>query len=146
MTLNALGWSQVNYQSRLLHLYYILTFQIYLIDYPDQNFIKLKYSNTSTPIIRRGQFHLDPHTDFTGTWLYLVAFHHCIKSSGSSAPKHSELLASHNDDLRSEEYLYPCVSWAALDSRTLSRWVTCSVTMYLYILPVCHISVTTLFD
>ena len=48
---DALGWSQINCQPRLLHLYCILTFQIHLMDYPGQDFTKLKYSDTSTPII-----------------------------------------------------------------------------------------------
>ena len=61
LTLNALGWSQVNCQSRLLHPHCISTFQIYLMDYPSQGFAKLKYSDTSTLIIQRGQSHLDPH-------------------------------------------------------------------------------------
>ena len=145
MTLDALGWSQVNCQLRLLHPHNISTFQIHLIDYLGQDFTKLKYSDTSTPIIWRDQSHFDPHTDFVSTWLYPVAFHHCIKNSGSSASKHSELLASHYDDLKSEGYLYPCVSWEALDSRMLSRWVTCSVMMYPYISSIYHTSITTLF-
>ena len=145
MTLNALGWSKVNCQSRLFHAHCISTFQIYLIDYPDQSFTKLKYTNTSTSIIRRGQSHLDPHTDFTSTWLYPVAFHHCIRNSDSLTPKHNEFLASHYVDLRPEGYLYPCISRAALDSRMFSRWVTCSMMMYPYISPVCHTSITTLF-
>ena len=144
LTLDALGWSQVNCQPRLLHPHYISTFQIYLIDYSSQGFTKLKYSDTSTLIIWKGQSHLDPHIDFVSTWLYPVAFYHCFKNPDSSAPKHSELLASHYDDLKSEEYLYPCVSWAALDSRTLNGWVICSMTMCPYISPVCHPSVTTL--
>ena len=37
------------------------------MDYPDQDFAKLKYSDTSTPIIWNDQFHLDPHTDFIST-------------------------------------------------------------------------------
>ena len=141
MILDALGWSQVNYQSRLLHPYCILTFQIYVMDYPDQGFTQLKYSDTSTPIIQRDQSYLDPHIDFICTWLYPIAFCHCIKNSDSPIPKHSELLASHYSDLKSEGHLYPYVSWVALDSRMLSRWVTCSVMMYPYISPICHTSV-----
>ena len=38
--------------------------RIHLIDYLDQGFTKLKYSDTSTLIIRRGQYHLDPHAYF----------------------------------------------------------------------------------
>ena len=146
MTLDALGWSQVNYQPRLLHSYCISTFQIHLMDYPGQNFNKLKYNDTSTPIIQRDQSHLDLHTYYASTWLYPVAFHHYIRNIDSLVPKHSELLASHYSDLRSEEHLYPYDSWAAFDSRTLSRWVTCSVMIYSYISPVCHISITTLLD
>ena len=37
------------------------------MDYPDQDFTKLKYSDTSASIIWRDQFYLDPHTDFTNT-------------------------------------------------------------------------------
>ena len=58
---NALGWSQINCQPRLLRPYCISTFQIHLMDYPDQGFAKLKYSDTSTPIIWRNQSHLDLH-------------------------------------------------------------------------------------
>ena len=104
-------------------------------DYPDQDFTRLRYNDILSLIIRRGQSHLDPHTDFASTWLYLIAFRHCIKNLSSSAPKYSELLVSHYGDLRTEGYLYPCISWAALDSRTLSRWVTSSVMMYPYISP-----------
>ena len=146
MILNAIGWSQVNYQSRLFHPYYILTFQIHLMDYLGQGFIKLKYSDTSTPIIWRDQSHLDPYTDFVSTWLYPVAFRHCIRNLDSPTSKHSELIATYYGDLRSERYLYLCVLRVALDSRMLNRWVTCSVMMYPYISPVCHTSVTTLFD
>ena len=118
---------------RLLHPHWISTFQIHLMDYPDQGFAKLKYSNTSTPIIRKDQSHLDLQTDFASIWWYPVAFRHCIKNLDSPVPKHSELLANHYDDLKSEGHLYPCILWVALDSRTLSRWVTCLVRMYLYI-------------
>ena len=138
-------WSQVNCQSRLLHLHCISIIQIYLMDYPDQNFAKLKYSDTSTPIIWRGQSHLDLRTDFASTWLYPVAFRRYIRNSDSLTLKHSELLASHYGNLRSEGYLYLCISRVAFDSRTLSRWVTCSVMVYPYISPVCHTSITTLF-
>ena len=37
------------------------------MDYSDQDFIKLKYSDILTPIIRRGQFYLDPLIDFAST-------------------------------------------------------------------------------
>ena len=146
MTLNALGWSQVVYQSRLLLSHCISTFQIHLMDYSDQNFTKIKYSDLLTPTIWRDQPHLDPHTDFVSIWLYPVAFCHCIKNSNSPAPKHSEFFANHYDDLRSERHLYPYASWVALDSRMLNKWVTCSVMMYSNILPVCHTSVTILFS
>ena len=99
---------------------------MYLIDYPGQGFAKLKYSNTSTSIIWRDQSYLDPHTDFTSTWLYPVSFRHYIKNPDSLTLKHSELLASHYGDLWFEGYLYPYISRAALDSKTLSWWVTCS--------------------
>ena len=144
MILNALGWSQVNYQPRVFHPHYILIFQIRLIDYPSQSFTKLKYSDISAPIIWRDQSHLDLHTNFTSTWLYPVAFCHCIKNPNSPVPKHSELLTSHYGDLRSEGHLCPYASRAALNSRTLSRWVTCSVMMYSYISSVCHTCVITL--
>ena len=65
--MNVLGWSQVNCQPRLLHPYYISTYQIHLIDYPGQDFAKLKYSDTSTLIIQRDQSHLDPHIGFIST-------------------------------------------------------------------------------
>ena len=37
------------------------------MDYPDQDFTKLKYSDALTPIIQRDQSNLDPHIDFTST-------------------------------------------------------------------------------
>ena len=80
------------------------------MDYPDQGFAKLKYSDTSTPLVWRGQSHLDPDTDFTSILLSLVAFHHCIRNPDSLTLKHSELLISHYGDLRSEGYLYPYIS------------------------------------
>ena len=126
------------------HLHCIPTIQIHYIDYPGQGFTKLKYSDTSAPIIRRGQSYLDPHTNFTSTWLYLIAFHHCIRNTDSLTLKHSELLTSHYGDLRSEGYLCPYTSWAARDSRALSRWVTYLVMMYSHISSVCHTSVSTL--
>ena len=128
----------------MLHPYCILTFQIHLIDYPGQGFTKLKYSDTSTLIIWRDQSHFDPHSDFVSIWLYPIAFYRCIRNPDSLTSKHSELLASYYDDLRSEGYLYLCASRAALDSRMLSRWVTCSVMMCSYISPVCHTLVTIL--
>ena len=110
------------------------------MDYLDQDFIKLKYNDTSTSIIWRDQSHLDPHIDFSSTWLYPIAFRHCIKNSDSLVSKHSELLASHYGDLRTEGYLCPYTSRAALDSRVFNRWVTCSVTIsptsHLYAIPV----------
>ena len=146
MTLNALGWSRINCQPRVFHSHCISTFQIHLMDYPGQGFTKLKYNDTSAPIIWRDLSHLDPHTDFVSTWLYPVAFCHCIRNLDSPTPKHNELLTSHYGDLRFEEYLRPYTSWAALDNRTLSRWVTCSMMMYFNILPVYHTSVIPLLD
>ena len=37
------------------------------MDYPGQNFTKLKYNDVLTPIIWRNQFYLDPYIDFTST-------------------------------------------------------------------------------
>ena len=110
------------------------------MDYPGQDFTKLKYSDTSTPIIQRDQSYLNPHTDFASTWPYSVAFHHCIKNSDSLAPKYSEFLASHYGDLRSERYSYSYVSRAAFDSRMLAsesliQW-RCILTSHLYAIPV----------
>ena len=114
---------ELNCQPWKNHPYCIPTFQIHHMDYPDQDFTKLKYSEALAPIIWRGQSHFDPYTDFASTWLYPVAFHHCIRNLENSLTlKYSELLASHYSDLRSEGYLYPCISWVALDSRILSRW------------------------
>ena len=108
---------EFNCQPWISHSYYISTFQIHHINYPSWDFTKLKYNDALTPIIWRGQSHLDPHTDLTSTWLYSVAFRHCIRNAGSPALKHTELLASHYDDLRFERYLCPYASWVALDSR-----------------------------
>ena len=86
-----------------------------------------------------GQFHLDPHTDFASTWLYPVAIHHCIKNLGSSALKHSELLASHYGDLKSKGHLYPYPFGVTLDSRVLQSWsrsVKCTSTFHLHTIPV----------
>ena len=109
-------------------------------DYPDQDFIKLKYSDALTPIIRRGQSHLNSHTDFISIWLYPVAFHHCIRNIDSPTLKHSELLASHHGDLRLEGYLCPYPSRAFLNSRALRRWVIvwwwCTPISHLYVIPV----------
>ena len=138
MTLNVLRWSRVKLSILKDHLHCIPTFQILCIDYLGQSFTKLKYNDASAPIIRRDQFHLDPHTDFISTWLYPEAFCHCIRNADSPVSKYCEVLASHYDDLRFERYLCPYASRAALDSRALSRWVTCSVTIYSYISPVCH--------
>ena len=145
MRLNALGWSQV-YQLRLFHPHCISTFQIHLIDYPDQDFTKLKYSNTSTLIIWRGQSHLDPHIDFVSTWLYRVAFHHYTINTNNPAPKYNELLVSHYGDLWSEGYLCSYALRAVLDSRALSRWVTYSMIMYFYILSICYTNISILLD
>ena len=37
------------------------------MDYSDQGFIKLKYSEILSPIIQRDQFYLDLHIDFAST-------------------------------------------------------------------------------
>ena len=37
------------------------------MNYFDQDFTKLKYSDTLAPIISRDQSHLDLHTDFANT-------------------------------------------------------------------------------
>ena len=133
-------------QSWNSHPHYILTFQIYRMDYPDQDFTELKYSDALTPIIWRNQSHFDPHTDFVSTWLYLVAFRYCIRNVGSPALNHSELLASHYDDLRFERHLCPYALQSTVDSRALSRWVICLVMIFSYISPVCHISVSIFFS
>ena len=128
------------------HPYCISVFHIHHMDYLDPSFTKLKYSDALYRIIQRGQSHLNPRTDFTSTWLYPVAFCHCIKNAGSPAPKYSKLLASHYGDLRSERHLCPYTSQATLDSRVLHRWVTYSTMMYSYISHVCHTCISTLFD
>ena len=105
------------------------------MDYPDQDFTELKHTDAKLLLIQRDQFHLDLHTNFASTWLCPKIFHHWIKNSDSLAPKYSELLASHRDNLRSEGYLYLYLSQATLDSKVLSNWL-CSVrytpTSYLY--------------
>ena len=137
---------ELNCQPWMSHPYYISIFHIHHIDYLGSNFTKLKYSDVLTPIIWRDQSHLDLHTNFISTWLYLVAFHHCIKNIGSLVPKYDELLTSHYDDLRYEEQLCLYILRAALDSLVLNRWVICSMMMYSYISPVCHTSIFTLFS
>ena len=125
----------------MFHPHYISTFQIYLMDYPGQGFIKLKYSDASTPIIQRDQSHLDPHTDFTSTWLYPVVFRHCIKNLSSSAPKHSELLANHYDDFRSEGhlYLYFASSTWQQNAQQVSHLFSDDVSLHLTCMPYqCH--------
>ena len=91
------------------------------MDYLDQDFTKLKYSDALTLIIRRDQSHLDPHTDFVSTWLYPIVFCHCIRNTDCSVSKHSELFASYYDDLRSEGHLCLYILWAAHDSRALNK-------------------------
>ena len=146
MTLNALRSYEVQLSTLKDHPHCILIFQIYHMDYRDQDFTKLKYSNASAPIIRKDQFYLDLHTNFISIWLYPVFFHHCIRNTDSLALKYSELLASYYDDLRSKRYLCPYAPRAALDSRVLSKWVTCSIIMYSFISSVCHTSISTLLD
>ena len=93
-------------------------------DYLGHDFAQLKHSDALTPIIWRDQSHLDSHTDFISTWLYPVAFYHCIKNIDSLALKHSELLASHRGDLKSKERLCTYLLSAALDSRVLHNLIT----------------------
>ena len=106
------------------------------IDYPDQDFTRLRYSNALTLIIWKNQSHLDLHTNFTSTWLYPVVFRHCIRNIDSPTSKYSELLADHCGDLKSDRHLYLYPSWAALDSRAFHRWVAirwwCTSIFYLY--------------
>ena len=115
------GWPRICYQPWIIHPLYISTFQIHHMDYPSQDFTKLKYSNALSPIIWRSQSHFDSHIDFASTWLYPVVFHHYIKNVDSLIPKHNELLANHHGDLRSEEHLCLYPLWASFDSRVLSR-------------------------
>ena len=114
-------------------------------DYPDQDFTKLKYNVALSSESRSSQSHLDSHTNFTSIWLCLNIFHHWIKNLDSSVSKHSELLVSHHSDLRSEGYLYP-ILWELLLSAECTVVWSYSVKMYSYNLPVCHISIFTLFD
>ena len=37
------------------------------MDYPSQDFAKLKYGDALAPIIQRDQFHLDPYANFVST-------------------------------------------------------------------------------
>ena len=139
MTLNALGWSRVNCQSGVFHPHCISTFQNHLMHYLDQDFTKLKYNDASALIIWRDQSHLNPHTDFTSTWLYPVAFHHCIRNPNSPIPKYNELLASHCGDLRSEGHLYSYLFRVTFDSRVLQSWsrsVKYTPIFYLHAIPV----------
>ena len=109
------------------------------MDYPEQDFTKLKYSDVLTLILQRDQSHLDSYTDVISTWLYPKIFHHWIKNSSSPISKHSELFASHHGDLRSERYLYPYPLQATFDSRVLHSWsrlVRCTSTSHLYVISV----------
>ena len=122
------------------HPYCISIFQIYRIDYLNQDFFKLKYSNAFSPIILRGQSNFDPHTDFISTWLYPVVFCHCIKNADSPTLKHSELLVSYSDDLRSERYYAHTICELPLTvecstSKSFVQW-QCTPTSHLYIIPV----------
>ena len=56
-----------NCQPWISQSYYISTFQIYYIYYPDQDFTKLKYIDVLNPAIQKGQSHFDSHTDLTST-------------------------------------------------------------------------------
>ena len=96
----------LNCQPWMSHPHYISIFQIYHIDYSNP-VTKLKYSDALPPINQRGQSHLDSYTDFTSTWLCPKIFHHWIKNLGNPVSKHSELLVSHQGDLKFEGYLYP---------------------------------------
>ena len=138
-------WPRVALSPQFSRSHYISTFQIHLMDYPDQSFTELKYTDAYLLLIQRGQFHLDSHTDLISTWLHSITFHHWVRNSNDLILKYSELLTSHHDGLRSEGYLYPYPSWATLDSRVLSTW-SCSMWRYFYILSVCHNSISTLLD
>ena len=109
------------------------------MDYPGQGFTELKHTDTLTPTYLEGLIPSWFHTVFTSTWLCSEVFHLWIRNSVSPAPKHSELLASHRGDLRSEGHLYPYPSRATLDSRVLSSWshsVRCTPTSHLHTIPV----------
>ena len=109
------------------------------MDYPDQDFTELKYTDILTPTYSEGSIPSDLHTDFVSIWLCPKIFHHWIRNSGSLIPKHSELLVSHCGDLRLEGYLYPYPSWATIDSRVLSsrsHSVRCTPTSHLHAIPV----------
>ena len=95
-----------------------LNYMIDHMDYPNQDFTWLRYSDVLTFIIQRGQSHLDSHTDFINIWLYSVAFCIYIRNTGSLTPKHSELFISHRSDLRLKEYLCPYPSWATVVEMT----------------------------
>ena len=105
-------------------------------DYLGQDLTKLKYKAFSI-ISWSGQFHLDSRIDFTSTWLCTEIFWFWIKNSSSLALKHSELLASHRGDLRSERHLYPYPFGITLDSRVLQSWlylVKYTPTFYLHVI------------
>ena len=65
------------------------------MDYSDQGFTKLKYTDVYLLLIQRGQFHLDSHTDLISTRLHLVSFHHWIRNSDGLVLKYSELFTSY---------------------------------------------------
>ena len=135
-----------NCQPWMSHPHCISIFQFHHMDYLDQDFTKLKYSDVLSSIIWRGQSHLGPHTDFASTWLYSITFRHYIRNVDNLTPKYNELLASHRGDLRSEGHLCTYPSRAVLDSRVLCRLLFYLVTMYSYISSVCHTSISVLFS
>ena len=104
------------------------------MDYSDQDFTKLKYTDAYLLLIQRDQFHLDSHTDLISTWLHPVTFYHWIRNLDGLVLKYSELFISHRGGLRSEGYLYPYPSRATLDRECSTHghdWCECTPTFYL---------------
>ena len=60
------------------------------MDYPDQNFAKLKYTDAYLLLIQMDQFYLDSHTDLISIWLHPVSFCYWIKNSDDPVLKYSE--------------------------------------------------------
>ena len=118
---------------------------IYHIDCPDRDLTQL--NRIIHQLLKCGG--INPiliHTlTTTSTWLCSEIFHHWIRNSDSLTSKYTELLISHDDDLRSKGYLCPYSSRATFDSRVLSRWVTYFMMMYSYISSICYTSISTLF-
>ena len=71
------------------------------MNYSDQDFTKLKYTDVYFLLIQRVQFYLDSHTDLLNTWLHPISFRYWIRNSDGSVPKYNELLISHRSGLRS---------------------------------------------